>query len=81
MKKYKTISSYLKTLQKNNTLPHIRNIVDSFIEAINNDRRNNNQFFISIDANKVLMENISGRLGESVNGGNRKITNKTRLSF
>ncbi|MBC7507673.1 MAG: hypothetical protein H7320_02835 [Ferruginibacter sp.] len=55
--------------------------MDSFIEAINNDRRNNNQFFISIDANKVSMENISGRLGKSVNGGNRKITNKTRLPF
>jgi len=55
--------------------------VDSFIEAINNDRRNNNQFFISIDANKVSMENISGRLGKSVNAGNRKITNKTRLPF
>ena len=72
MKKYKTISSYLKTLQKNNTLPHIRNIVDSFIVAINNDLRNNNQFFISIDANKVLMENISGRLGKSDNGSNTK---------
>lgn len=46
--------------------------MDSFIEAINNDRRNNKQFFISIDANKVLMENISGKLGKSVDGGNTK---------
>jgi hypothetical protein len=45
-----------------------RNIVDSFIIAINNDLRNNNQFFISIDANKVSLDDISGKLGKSING-------------
>ncbi len=39
------------------------NIGDSFIVA------NNHQFFISIDANKVSLEDISGKLGKAVNGG------------
>ncbi len=46
--------------------------MNSFIVAINNDLRNNNQFFISIDANKVSMDDISGKLGKSINGGNTK---------
>ncbi len=45
-----------------------KNLVDSFIVAINNDLRNNNQFFISIDANKVSLDDISGRLGKAMNG-------------
>jgi hypothetical protein len=45
-----------------------KNLVDSFIVAINNDLRNNNQFFISIDANKVSMDDISGKLGKQMNG-------------
>jgi hypothetical protein len=46
-----------------------KNLVDSFIVAINNDLRNNNQFFISIDANKVSLDDISGKLGKAMNGG------------
>lgn len=46
--------------------------MNSFIVAINNDLRNNNQFFISIDANKVSMDDISGKLDRSINGGNSK---------
>jgi len=42
--------------------------VDSFIIALNNDLRNNNQFFITIDANKISLDDITGKLGKAING-------------
>lgn len=61
------ILTFVNTSEKFDSLKS-KNIVDSFIVAINNDLRNNNQFFISIDANKVSLDDISGKLGKSING-------------
>ncbi len=45
-----------------------QNLVDSFIVAINNDLRTNSQFFLTIDANKASLEDISSKLGKATNG-------------
>lgn len=45
-----------------------RNIVDSFIVAINNDMRASNQFFVNIDASKISLDEVSSKLGKSMNG-------------
>lgn len=42
--------------------------IDSFIIALNNDLKANNQFFITIDAGKVSLDDISGKLGKAING-------------
>ena len=47
---------------------HSRCRVDSFIIALNNDLKSNNQFFITIDASKISLDDISGKLGKAVNG-------------
>jgi len=62
------ILTFVNTSEKYDSLQS-KNVVDSFIVAINNDLRNNNQFFISIDANKVSLDDISAKLGKSINGG------------
>ena len=61
------ILTFVNTSEKYDAV-HTKNIVDSFIVAINNDLRNNNQFFISIDANKISVDDITGKLGKSING-------------
>lgn len=61
------ILTFVNTSEKYDSLQS-KNMVDSFIVAINNDLRNNNQFFINIDANKVSLDDISGKLGKSING-------------
>jgi hypothetical protein len=43
-------------------------VVDSFIVAVNSDLRDNNQFFLTIDANKASLDDISSKLGKSMNG-------------
>ncbi len=43
------------------------NLADSFIVAVNNDLRDNDQFFLSIDANKVSIEDISSKMGKALN--------------
>jgi ABC-type sugar transport system permease subunit len=62
------ILTFVNTSEKYDSVQS-KNVVDSFIVAINNDLRNNNQFFISIDANKVSLEDISSKLGKTMNGG------------
>ena len=42
-------------------------VVDSFIIAVNNDLRLNNQFFLTIDANKAAIDDISSKLGKTLN--------------
>ena len=61
------ILTFVNTSEKYDSIQS-KNLVDSFIIAINNDLRNNNQFFISIDANKVSLDDISGKLGKKMNG-------------
>jgi hypothetical protein len=61
------ILTFVNTSEKYDSIKS-KNVVDSFIVAINTDLRNNNQFFISIDANKVSLDDISGRLGKQMNG-------------
>jgi hypothetical protein len=61
------ILTFVNTSEKHDSIKS-KNIVDSFIVAINTDLRNNTQFFISIDANKVSLEDISSKLGQSING-------------
>jgi hypothetical protein len=46
----------------------IANLTDSFIVAISSDLRANGQFFMAIDANKISFDDISGKLGKSLNG-------------
>jgi hypothetical protein len=65
------ILTFVNTSEKYDSIKS-KNIVDSFIVAINTDLRNNNQFFISIDANKVNLDDISSKLGKSINGGTPK---------
>ncbi len=65
------ILTFVNTSEKYDSIKS-KNIVDSFIVAINTDLRNNNQFFISIDANKVNLDDISSKLGKSINGGTAK---------
>jgi len=65
------ILTFVNTSEKYDSIKS-KNIVDSFIVAINTDLRNNNQFFISIDANKVTLDDISSKLGKTINGGGAK---------
>jgi hypothetical protein len=65
------ILTFVNTSEKYDSIKS-KNIVDSFIVAINTDLRNNNQFFISIDADKVSLDDISSKLGRSINGGTPK---------
>ena len=65
------ILTFVNTSEKYDSIKS-KNIVDSFIVAINTDLRNNNQFFISIDANKVSLDDISSKLGKTINGGGTK---------
>jgi Na+/H+-translocating membrane pyrophosphatase len=46
----------------------VANLTDSFIVAISSDLRANGQFFMAIDANKISFDDISGKLGKSLNG-------------
>jgi hypothetical protein len=61
------IISFLGTSGKYDSLKN-EPIIDSFIVSVNNDIKNYSQFFIKIDANKISLEDISSKLGKSVNG-------------
>jgi hypothetical protein len=61
------ILTFVSTSDKYDSI-RSKNVVDSFIVAINTDLHNNNQFFITIDANKVSLDDISGKLGKQMNG-------------
>ncbi|MFN8251783.1 MAG: hypothetical protein U0V75_07860 [Ferruginibacter sp.] len=65
------ILTFVNTSEKFDSVKS-KNLVDSFIVAINSDLRNNNQFFMSIDASKISLDDISSKLGKSVNGGGGK---------
>ena len=61
------ILTFINTSEKYDSVKS-KNIVDSFIVAINTDLRNNTNFFLNIDANKVSLDEISSKLGKTVNG-------------
>jgi hypothetical protein len=64
------ILTFVNTSEKYDSV-RSKNVVDSFIVAINTDLRSNNQFFLDIDASKISLDEISSKLGKSVNGGGK----------
>ena len=64
------ILTFVNTSEKYDSVKS-KNVVDSFIVAINTDLRSNNQFFLDIDASKISLDEISSKLGKSVNGGGK----------
>jgi hypothetical protein len=64
------ILTFVNTSEKFDSVKS-KNLVDSFIVAINTDLRTNNQFFLDIDASKISLDEISSKLGKSVNGGGK----------
>lgn len=62
--------TFMNTSQKVDSFKSVH-LIDSFIVAVNNDLRINNQFFMDIDANKISFDEISSKLGKSVNGNTK----------